>query len=84
MTRPAAISLDTPIPYTLTPEALSLDSPIPYTLTAKAHAALRDLAATSDGPEPGEWACQQCGAAWFGTPPEDGRCPDCRPDGGAR
>jgi len=24
---------------------------------------------------PGEWACQQCGAAYFGTPPGHGLCP---------
>lgn len=28
-------------------------------------------------PRPGEWACRQCGAAFFGTAPEDARCPDC-------
>jgi hypothetical protein len=27
----------------------------------------------------GQWACQRCGAAYFGTPPEDGRCPACHP-----
>jgi NTP pyrophosphatase (non-canonical NTP hydrolase) len=31
------------------------------------------------GPGPGEWACDRCGAAFFGTPPGDGLCPDCRP-----
>jgi rubrerythrin len=59
--------------------------PIPYTLTAKAHAALdqdnsrswreEDTPATT-GPD--EWGCGQCGAARFGTPPEDGLCPACR------
>ena len=29
----------------------------------------------------GEWACYQCRAAWFGTPPEDGQCPGCRAGG---
>ena len=29
-------------------------------------------------PGPDEWACEQCGAACFGTPPEDGLCPACR------
>jgi hypothetical protein len=24
------------------------------------------------------WACQDCAAAFFGSPPEDGRCPACR------
>jgi hypothetical protein len=23
------------------------------------------------------WACLDCGAAYFGTPPDDGLCPDC-------
>ena len=32
-----------------------------------------------DSPGPGEWACQSCGDAWFGTPPETGTCPGgCR------
>ena len=30
------------------------------------------------GPGPGEWGCEQCGAAFFGAPPEDGLCPPCR------
>jgi rubrerythrin len=68
----------------MTRPALSLDTPIPFTLTPKALAALRDPAPTSDGPEPGEWACQQCGAAWFGPPPDDGLCPGCRGDGGGQ
>jgi len=25
-----------------------------------------------------EWGCQRCGAAYLGTPPEDGLCPSCR------
>ena len=33
---------------------------------------------TAAGPGPGEWGCQRCGAAYFGTPPEDGLCPACR------
>ena len=51
------------------------NQPVPFTLTPRAHAAL-----DSDGtpPGPGEWACDQCGAAWFGTPPDDGLCPACR------
>jgi hypothetical protein len=24
------------------------------------------------------WACRTCGAAWFGTAPDDGLCPGCR------
>jgi NTP pyrophosphatase (non-canonical NTP hydrolase) len=27
---------------------------------------------------PAGWGCQRCGAAWFGTPPDDGLCPACR------
>jgi NTP pyrophosphatase (non-canonical NTP hydrolase) len=34
-------------------------------------------------PRPGEWACRQCGAAFFGTPPEDARCPGCAAAGTA-
>ncbi len=30
------------------------------------------------GPGPGEWGCAQCGAAFFGAPPEDGLCETCR------
>jgi NTP pyrophosphatase (non-canonical NTP hydrolase) len=33
---------------------------------------------TDPGTGPGEWGCERCGAAWFGTPPEDGLCPACR------
>jgi hypothetical protein len=29
-------------------------------------------------PGPGEWACQACGAAYLGAPPEGGLCPDCQ------
>jgi hypothetical protein len=47
------------------------DRPIPFTLTAKAHAALDE-----DGPA--EWGCEQCGAAYLGTPPDDGLCRACR------
>jgi hypothetical protein len=51
-----------------------LDQPVPFTLTPKAHAEL-----DSDSPPgPGEWGCDQCGAAFFGTPPGDGLCPACR------
>ena len=32
-----------------------------------------------DAIPPGEWACRRCGAAYFGTPPEDGLCHGCRP-----
>lgn len=45
--------------------------PIPFTLTPKAHALL-------DQVPDGQWACEQCGAAFFGTPPGHGLCPDCR------
>jgi len=55
-------------------------TPIPYTLTAKAHALLD--AADQAPPGPGEWGCGLCGAAFFGTPPETGLCPACRPEDG--
>ena len=32
-------------------------------------------------PGPAGWGCQRCGAAYFGTPPGDGRCPGCRGHG---
>jgi hypothetical protein len=32
----------------------------------------------------GQWACRDCGAAFFGSAPEHGRCPDCTPAGGTR
>jgi hypothetical protein len=37
--------------------------------------------AMSGGYDPDEWGCTQCGAAHFGTPPEDGMCRDCREHG---
>lgn len=38
-------------------------------------------AAAGAGPGPvDEWACTACGAGWFGTRPDDGRCPGCRSD----
>jgi hypothetical protein len=51
------------------------DQPVPFTLTPQAHAEL-----DTDGapPGPGEWGCDQCGGAFFGTVPEDGLCPACR------
>ena len=45
--------------------------PIPFTLTPKALALL-------DQVPDGQWACERCGAAWFGTPPDDGLCLACR------
>jgi hypothetical protein len=44
--------------------------PVPFTLTPKAHALL-------DQVPDGQWACEQCGAACFGTPPDGRRCPGC-------
>ena len=49
----------------------SSGQPIPFTLTAKALALL-------DQVPDGQWACERCGAAWFGTPPDGGLCPPCR------
>lgn len=48
------------------------DQPVPFTLTPKAHALL-------DQPPDDQWACERCGAAYFGTPPDDGLCSACRP-----
>jgi hypothetical protein len=31
-----------------------------------------------NGPGRGEWGCALCGAAYLGTRPDDGLCPDCR------
>ena len=73
---------DRPVPYTLTPKAhalldrADLSCPVPYTLTPEAHALLD--ASGPAGPGPGEWSCERCRAAFFGTPPEDGLCPPCR------
>jgi hypothetical protein len=53
------------------------DRPIPFTLTPKAHALL-GTATPAAAPGPGEWGCDQCGAAYFGTPPGGGLCPPCR------
>jgi hypothetical protein len=49
------------------------DGPISFTLTPKAYAVLGTAT-----PGLGEWSCDQCGAAFFGTPPEDGLCLACR------
>jgi hypothetical protein len=53
------------------------DQPVPFTLTPKAHALL-------DQPDGNQWACERCGAAYFSTPPDDGLCPACRPEGRTR
>jgi hypothetical protein len=53
------------------------DTPIPFTLTPKAHALL-STATPAAALGPGEWGCDQCGAAFFGTPPGDGLCPPCQ------
>ncbi len=65
---------------------LDLDEPIPYTLTPLAYAALavdepgpvEAAPLTGEHPPADEWSCQTCGAAYFGTRPDDGRCGDCR------
>jgi hypothetical protein len=51
------------------------DQPVPFTLSPKAHA---ELDSGDTAPGPGEWGCDQCGVAFFGTPPEGGQCPACR------
>jgi hypothetical protein len=47
------------------------------TLAAEVRRLRAALAAMSAAATVGQWACHQCGAAWFGTPPEDGLCPGC-------
>jgi hypothetical protein len=49
------------------------DQPVPFTLTAKARALL-------DQAPDDQWTCERCGAAYFGTLPDDGLCPACRAD----
>jgi hypothetical protein len=77
--------------------AANLDQPVPFTLTPKAHAA---LARDDDGSGPFldcgcgydnceacagcGWACQRCGLAFFGTPPDDGLCAACAGTGVGR
>ncbi len=39
---------------------------------------------TAAAPGPGEWGCNRCGAAFFGTPPDDGLCLACRAQGDGR
>jgi hypothetical protein len=64
-------------------QQLDPEEPVPLTLTPEGEAAL-----SAAGPWPlvdsltpvDEWACEVCGAAYFGTRPADGRCPDCRSD----
>ena len=58
-------------------DADDCDQPVPFTLTPKAHA-------LPDQPDGNQWACERCGAAYFSTPPDDGLCPACRPEGRTR
>jgi hypothetical protein len=41
-----------------------------------------DTANPDAGPD--QWACQHCGAAYFGTPPESELCPGGCENGGER
>jgi hypothetical protein len=54
-------------------------------LAALRHAGFTPIVASdlamSGGYDPDEWGCTQCGAAHFGTPPDDGLCRDCREHG---
>ena len=43
---------------------------------ARLHLELAQTAGKAPGPSAEEWACQRCGAAYFGPRPEDGLCPD--------
>jgi hypothetical protein len=45
---------------------------------ALAAAVTSDRAALLEATPAGQWACQRCGAAYFGTPPERGLCPGCQ------
>ena len=58
--------------------ALDPDQPVPFALTAKAHAALGQEEDTAAESGSAEWGCERCGAAYFGTPPDDGLCLACR------
>ena len=40
---------------------------------------LRTMCATDQAAALGGWSCVRCGAAWFGTAPDDGLCPDRAP-----
>ena len=55
---------------------IDLDAAIAAKLAVIYSRGWREDDATGSGPE--EWACAQCGAGYFGTPPDDGLCPDCR------
>jgi hypothetical protein len=49
-------------------------------LTAEVRRLRALLALTAQPQHPGvsgEWGCRQCGAAYFGTPPDEGLCPRC-------
>jgi rubrerythrin len=46
---------------------------------AYAHATGKPLRYLDPGTADG-WACEVCGFGWFGTRPDDGRCPGCRSD----
>jgi hypothetical protein len=77
---PAAASLDSPaaqrpVPYTLTPEALAVlatDPPAPGPVMYCGCGYDDCTACAGCG-----WACLRCGLAFFGRPPENGRCDDC-------
>jgi hypothetical protein len=73
-----AINRDQPIPFTLTPKALAALTPDSHGPVSPGQVmccgcGYDDCSACAvDG-----WACPRCGAAYFGTPPGDGLCPDC-------
>jgi hypothetical protein len=54
------------------------------TLAAENRRLRAALAFATQPPHPGmtgEWACRQCGTAYFGTPPESALCPWCQARG---
>ena len=56
---------------------INIDAAVAAKLTVIYSRGWRDEDTTA-GPGPGQWGCDQCGAAFFGNPPDGGLCPACR------